>query len=87
MMFPENGAGRKGTYTHDLFTKAALNFIKINKPDYHNKYRPFFLFLAYTIPHANNEEGRRVRQRHAGAHVTPPTPTSPGRKPRRTRRP
>ena len=58
MMFPENGAGRKGTYTHDLFTKAALNFIKINKPEYHNKYRPFFLFLSYTIPHANNEEGR-----------------------------
>jgi arylsulfatase A-like enzyme len=55
----ENRAGRKGTYTHDLFTKAALNFIKINKPDHYNKYRPFFLFLAYTIPHANNEEGRR----------------------------
>jgi arylsulfatase A-like enzyme len=58
MRFPENGAGRKGTYTHDLFTRAALNFIKINKPDHHNRYRPFFLFLAYTIPHANNEEGR-----------------------------
>jgi arylsulfatase A-like enzyme len=59
MVFADNQGGRKGTYTHDLFTKAALNFVKINKPDFHNNFRPFFLFLAYTIPHANNEEGRR----------------------------
>ncbi|HJZ81346.1 MAG TPA: arylsulfatase, partial [Pyrinomonadaceae bacterium] len=39
----------KGTYSHDLFTKEALEFIR--------RYRaqPFFLYLAYTIPHANNE--------------------------------
>jgi len=59
MSFPENEAGRKGLYLHDLFTTAALNFVKINKPDQFNNYRPFFLYLAYTIPHANNEEGRR----------------------------
>jgi arylsulfatase A-like enzyme len=57
--FPENQGGRHDLYTHDLFTKAALNFISINKPDQFNKYRPFFLYLAYTIPHANNEEAKR----------------------------
>src|SRR5438105_2155508 len=45
---------------HDMFTKAALNFVSINKPDQFNRYRPFFLYLAYTIPHANNEEFKRT---------------------------
>ena len=58
-MLYENLAGKKGLYTHDLFTTAALNFMRINKPDSSNKYHPFFLYLAYTIPHANNEEGSR----------------------------
>src|ERR1017187_7641367 len=44
----------------DLFTSAALNFLRINKPEQFNNYRPFFLYLAYTIPHANNEEGQRT---------------------------
>jgi len=39
----------KGEYVHDLFTKAALNFIRIYRD------QPFFLYLAYTIPHAHNE--------------------------------
>src|ERR1051326_3465170 len=55
----ENLAGKKGLYTHDMFATAALNFVRINKPDKTNKYHPFFLYLAYTIPHANNEEGAR----------------------------
>lgn len=50
--------GQPGEYTHDLFTTAALNFVRNNKPDQFNKHRPFFLYLAYTIPHANNEAGR-----------------------------
>jgi arylsulfatase A-like enzyme len=60
MVFPENQGLEKRAYTHDLFTMAALNFAKINKPEALNHYRPFFLYLAYTIPHANNEEGRRT---------------------------
>jgi len=60
MEFPENRGGQKGLYTEDLFTTAALNFVSINKPDQFNNYRPFFLYLAYTIPHANNEEGQRT---------------------------
>lgn len=57
--FPENSGGAKRLYTHDMFTTAALNFIRSYKPDRLNQQRPFFLFLSYTIPHANNEETRR----------------------------
>lgn len=39
-------------YSHDLFTEEALDFIERHKD------APFFLYLAYTIPHANNEAGR-----------------------------
>jgi arylsulfatase A-like enzyme len=55
----ENQNGKKGLYVHDLFTDAALKFINIRKPDWVNHFKPFFLYLAYTIPHANNEEGAR----------------------------
>ncbi|QDT98167.1 Arylsulfatase [Gimesia aquarii] len=40
------------TYSHDLLTQEALNFIKVNQK------KPFFLQAHYTIPHANNEGGR-----------------------------
>ena len=60
MHFLENAGGKHGTYTPDLFTKAALSYLKINKPDQFNHWRPFFLCLNYNIPHANNEEGRRT---------------------------
>jgi len=59
MSFPENQGGKKGLYMDDLFTASALNFLRINKPDQFNRFRPFFLYLAYTIPHANNEEAKR----------------------------
>jgi arylsulfatase A-like enzyme len=58
--FRENQGGNKGVYVDDLFASAALNFVRFNKPEPLNKYRPFFLYLAYTSPHANNEEGRRT---------------------------
>lgn len=56
---PENRADKKGLYVPDLFTMAATNFVRLNKPDQSNGYRPFFLYLAYIIPHANDEEGQR----------------------------
>ena len=43
-------------YSHDLFTKEAIEFVERNKD------RPFFLYLPYTIPHANNEAG--ILKRH-----------------------
>jgi arylsulfatase A-like enzyme len=55
----ENEGGKHELYLPDLFTKAALNFMNINKPELLNHYRPFFLYLAYTTPHANNEEAQR----------------------------
>lgn len=39
----------KKDYSHDLFTDHALDFVRQNKNN------PFFLYLAYTIPHANNQ--------------------------------
>ncbi|MCD6508495.1 arylsulfatase [Candidatus Poribacteria bacterium] len=50
----ENMNGKKGVYSHDLFTEEALKFIRRNRGN------PFFLYLAYTIPHANNELGRKT---------------------------
>src|SRR5919198_472922 len=44
----------KGTYSHDLFTREALDFIRRERA------APFFLYLAYTVPHANNELTRRT---------------------------
>ncbi len=36
---------KKGQYTHDVFAEDALSFVKQNKDN------PFFLYLAFTIPH------------------------------------
>jgi uncharacterized sulfatase len=46
-----SAATERREYSHDLFTGEALRFI------HENHGRPFFLYLAYTIPHANNESG------------------------------
>ncbi len=43
----------KKRYTHDVFAEASLDFVKKHKDE------PFFLYLAYTIPHANNEKGNQ----------------------------
>jgi len=51
-----DGAGvayERKQYSHDLFVKEALSFVE------RNKHRPFFLYLAFTIPHANNEAGKK----------------------------
>ena len=48
-------AREKITHSHDLFTEEALRFIESEKDS------SFFLYLAYTIPHANNE-GIRMGQ-------------------------
>lgn len=49
-------ATKRVDYSHDLFTEEALAFIGRHADG------PFFLYLAYTIPHANNES------RHGGLH-------------------
>ena len=42
-------ATKKVQYSHDLFTEKAIDFVKANADTM------FFMYLAYTIPHANNE--------------------------------
>jgi len=44
-----NQDGAKGKYVQDFFTQVATNYIRGAKN------MPFFLYLAYTLPHANNE--------------------------------
>jgi arylsulfatase A-like enzyme len=43
---PENRNGQRRVYSHDLLASAALDFIREHKD------RPFFLYGAFTIPHA-----------------------------------
>jgi len=50
-----NTGGKKSQYIPDLFTKAAVNFIKNNMPDQFNHHRPFFLLLNYKIPNEKIE--------------------------------
>ncbi|MET0622943.1 MAG: arylsulfatase [Pyrinomonadaceae bacterium] len=46
---------RGRTYSHDLLTREALSFVRRGEDG-----RPFFLYLAYTLPHANNELTRKT---------------------------
>ena len=47
-------------YAADLFADESLKFVEANRE------RPFFLFLALTVPHANNERTRKLKD---GAEV------------------
>ena len=46
-------ATKKVQYSHDLLAEEALAFVERNAA------QPFFLYLAFTIPHANNAAGRQ----------------------------
>ncbi|HAV63451.1 MAG TPA: N-acetylgalactosamine-6-sulfatase, partial [Verrucomicrobiales bacterium] len=50
--FTSGAASRRIDYSHDLFADEALQWVKDQKAG------PFFLYLALTIPHANNEGTR-----------------------------
>ena len=43
---------KRTTYSHDMITEAALNFVRKNRDN------QFLLHIHWTIPHANNEGGR-----------------------------
>jgi len=52
----KEGAGNSTNrldYSHDLIAEESLKFIEQNSRS------PFFLYLAFTIPHANNEAGKK----------------------------
>jgi len=46
-------SARQVTYSHDLFAAEALEFVERHRDG------PFFLYLPLTIPHANNEAGKK----------------------------
>lgn len=50
--FGSGVASEKKQYSHDLVTEEALAFVDRNYK------QPFFLFIAWTTPHANNEAGK-----------------------------
>jgi len=50
---PGGVATKRVEYSHDLFAEEALGFLEEKKDN------PFFLYLALTIPHANNEAGSK----------------------------
>lgn len=51
--FGQGVASRKVQYSHDLIAEAALAFIDAHK------HEPFFLYVPFTLPHANNEAGKQ----------------------------
>jgi arylsulfatase A-like enzyme len=50
----QKNLGKRQEWVQDLFTERALQFLDSQKKD------PFFLYLAFTSPHANDELGRDV---------------------------
>jgi arylsulfatase A-like enzyme len=44
----------KQVYSHELFAYSASNYVRVTK------YFSFFMYLSYTIPHANNELGKKT---------------------------
>ena len=60
-------ATRRVQYSHDLFAQEALEFVERHRAG------PFFLYLALTIPHANNEAGWQKGQGAAADALGRPT--------------
>ncbi|WP_202964421.1 arylsulfatase [Algibacter lectus] len=61
----------KGTYSHDVFAKEALQFINDNKSE------PFFLYLPFAIPHAELTIQEEAKKQYRGLNW-PETPKSEG---------
>ncbi len=71
VLLERNQRGQKQEYSHDLFEKEALSFLDQSAG------QPFFLYLALTIPHANNElknKGMEVPDDAPYTHETWPQP-------------
>ena len=59
--YGQGEATEKVDYSHDLITDEALAFVREHARE------PFFMTVAWTLPHANNEAGRRGMEVPAGA--------------------
>lgn len=73
VLIPENKDGQRQVYSHDLLADDALNFIRQHKDT------AFFLFLPFTIPHAeiavpenslNQYKGKFPETPHKGGHYS-----------------
>jgi arylsulfatase A-like enzyme len=53
-LLERNQNGQRGDYAHHWFARGATNFVRMHTNE------PFFLYLAVTIPHANNELGQKT---------------------------
>lgn len=63
---PGNAGGRRGQYSNDLMTDEALAFMQAQRA------RPFFLYLAYTLPHSLLEVPADSLAEYAGKFPEPP---------------
>jgi arylsulfatase A-like enzyme len=70
---PGNAGGQRGQYSHDLMTDEALAFI-----DARHK-RPFFLYVAYTIPHSRLEVPEDSLAEYRGKFPEPPSAETGGK--------
>ena len=71
VILEKNKDGKRETYSHDLIAEESLGFIKRNKD------KPFFLYLPFTIPHAelavpedslNEYKGKFEEKNYKGGH-------------------
>ncbi|MDZ7638909.1 MAG: sulfatase-like hydrolase/transferase [Bryobacterales bacterium] len=53
MFLKENWFNQRKVFTNDLFSRKAIEFVGNQ-----SSAQPFFLYLPYTTPHANNERGQ-----------------------------
>lgn len=62
----ENQNGAQTRHAQDIFSFAASNFFRVYLPADWNKYRPFFLNLAFTLPNAGEAAGTNSPTRYLG---------------------
>lgn len=63
----ENEGGRQLRHAHDIFTFAASNYCRTYPATEFNKFRPFFLNLAFTLPNAGEEPGTNAPTPYLGS--------------------
>lgn len=62
----DNANGRQVAHAQNLFTVAASNYFRIYPATEFNKFRPFFLHLAFTLPNAGEEQGTNAPAKYLG---------------------
>jgi len=70
VMLDQNRNGMRGMYSHDLFAAGAVTFIRENAA----RKNPFFLYLPFTIPHADLDVPDRFMEAFRGKFEEKPFP-------------